>query len=401
MKKQIISLFYFVLILNFVNAQWSITNDIFGGPNYCFTKINNNIFVGTDRYGIYKSTNNGDNWTQVNNGLPFDGYVYPWIHTFAINGGNIFAGTYGKGVFLSSDSGNSWTAVNTGLTNLFVQTIAIDSNKIFVGTSGGGVYYSSNNGSNWTAKNTGFTSDNIQSLLINGNNIFAGTEGGVYKSNNNGNIWVKISTGILNQAQVEALLIKGNNIFAGTWGYGLFLNTTNGNSWNSSNNGFTDIDILSLAENNNNLFAGTYGGGIYISIDNGGYWYEINTGFPNNGYLTYVFSIFINDSTIFAGTETGVWKRSLSEVDIKEINKSISFNIYPNPASNKLNIEFKLFSFSNKKKIKIYDIQGRILFEQIILNDNTDIDISTLEKGIYILKLCIKDKTEVTTFVKE
>ena len=35
----------------------------------------------------------------------------------AVSGTNLFAGTYGGGVFLSTNNGTNWTAVNNGLTN--------------------------------------------------------------------------------------------------------------------------------------------------------------------------------------------------------------------------------------------------------------------------------------------
>ena len=73
-------------------------------------------------------------WIQTNG--PYGGYII----SIAISGTNIFAGTDGGGVFFSSDNGANWTAVNNGLTNTNVHSLAISGTNIFAGTDGGGVW---------------------------------------------------------------------------------------------------------------------------------------------------------------------------------------------------------------------------------------------------------------------
>ena len=60
--------------------------------------------------------------------------------------GHIFAGTssppFGTtgGVFRSKDNGDSWTEINNGLTRLFVRSLAINtSGQIFAGTNENGI----------------------------------------------------------------------------------------------------------------------------------------------------------------------------------------------------------------------------------------------------------------------
>ncbi len=85
-----------------------------------------------------------DFWQQTNG--PLGGSV----NSFTINSNaDIFAGT-GGGVFRSTDNGDNWSAINTGLTNTRVLALAMNSNgDIFAGTRGGGVFRSSDNGDNW------------------------------------------------------------------------------------------------------------------------------------------------------------------------------------------------------------------------------------------------------------
>src|SRR5664280_2851056 len=98
---------------------------------------------------------NEKSWTAVNNGLP-DNWNDPWqsssVNTMATQGNNVYAGiiegtdngTFGGGVYLTSNQGNSWTAVNNGLPHaIMVNTIAIQGNNIYAGTYAAGVYLSS------------------------------------------------------------------------------------------------------------------------------------------------------------------------------------------------------------------------------------------------------------------
>jgi photosystem II stability/assembly factor-like uncharacterized protein len=73
-------------------------------------KADGDIFAGTFEGGaVYCSTDDGKNWTAVDNGL-----TNTHVTALAINGaGHIFAATFGGGTFRSTDNGNSWTQLNT------------------------------------------------------------------------------------------------------------------------------------------------------------------------------------------------------------------------------------------------------------------------------------------------
>lgn len=66
-------------------------------------------------------SNAQDFWQQTNG--PYGGLV----GSFAINSsGHIFAGTYTGGVFRSTDNGDNWMPINTGLTNIYIWSLAIN-----------------------------------------------------------------------------------------------------------------------------------------------------------------------------------------------------------------------------------------------------------------------------------
>ena len=121
---------------------WAQTNGPQGGDGIALaTSPSGHVFVGTQGGGIFRSTDNGENWAGVNNGLTATN-----VRALAIDAasGHIFAGTFG-GVFRSTDNGDSWVPVNNGLEFPFVISLAINSSgDIFAGTfEGGGVYSSS------------------------------------------------------------------------------------------------------------------------------------------------------------------------------------------------------------------------------------------------------------------
>ncbi|HEX9970570.1 MAG TPA: hypothetical protein VGD14_00730, partial [bacterium] len=88
----------FVATTGQVCAEW-VHCGLYFTYIYCFTNIpdgagGTSLFTGSDGYGVYLSTNNGEDWTAVNTGL-----TNKHIFALAVNGTNLFAGTYGGGVF--------------------------------------------------------------------------------------------------------------------------------------------------------------------------------------------------------------------------------------------------------------------------------------------------------------
>jgi len=85
---------------------WERTNASSGGGILSLAVSGPNLFAGTVGGGAYLSTDNGESWASIDNGLPGSDLA------LAISGTNIFAGTDGGGVFLSTNSGASWHSVN-------------------------------------------------------------------------------------------------------------------------------------------------------------------------------------------------------------------------------------------------------------------------------------------------
>ncbi len=81
-------------------------------------------------------------------------------------------------------------------------------------------------------------------------------------------------------------------------------------------------------------------------------------------------------------------------------NKILNFQIYPNPASNQINISFD--KNIEKANLKIISILGQTVFErQNISRNDTTIDVSKLAKGIYVIRVSDGISITNTKFIKE
>ncbi len=82
------------------------------------------------------------------------------------------------------------------------------------------------------------------------------------------------------------------------------------------------------------------------------------------------------------------------------INNTI-IKVYPNPAKDNLTIDFNNVSTSKNTDVLIYNIQGQLLIQQQIKQEKTELNINSLAKGMYIVKVLNENKTIVSKFVKE
>ena len=68
--------------------------------------------------------------------------------------------------------------------------------------------------------------------------------------------------------------------------------------------------------------------------------------------------------------------------DIKEKNK---INIYPNPAKEKITIEY--IRFEKEFSIELFDFSGKLVETKTMKSNISELDLSKFTKGFYTLKI--------------
>jgi ligand-binding sensor domain-containing protein len=365
--------------VNQLFAQWEQTNslqDISALAVLTGGRGDTLILAGTSKGGgICISTDQGGSWIPTEAGYGIEAFaIFP---SFGDTMSHLFAGTY-AGVFLSTNDGANWTEVDSGLTdnnvNVGINALATSGSKVFAGTQKG-VFVSTNKGASWSADSAGLPQYNqIEAFAVSGTNLFAGSYGGgVFLSTNNGVSWNAVNIGLTDK-NVLHLSIADTSLYAGTWDGGIFLSTNNGTTWEAASSGLPSIDPTSPSEIDVSattafgkyIFAsvviGTSGGGVFESTDNGISWSEVGSGLPN----TFINALAVSQTYLFAGTyQNGVWRIPLSNVILSVGNrvKQVPLHFYltqnyPNPFNPSTTIKYQLPS-SKKVVVKVFDVLGR------------------------------------------
>jgi len=81
-------------------------------------------------------------------------------------------------------------------------------------------------------------------------------------------------------------------------------------------------------------------------------------------------------------------------VSIKPIfNSNIETSIYPNPANDRITIQIDENYVFNQLNIQLFDVTGRVVVDTQSSNSMNNINLSGLERGMYVLK--VMDKNEL------
>jgi hypothetical protein len=204
--------------------------------------------------GLYKSTDKGENWTNIANGT-MPNFKETGITDLFVDGQNIY--TANNRFSFSSNGGETWTSVGAlerGYKGSKPTSIAGSGNYIYVG-SHSGLHISSNNGNRFINLDANDLGAGTGAVLVNkikvsGNNVYVGlspgtlsgssSSGGVAISNDNGVSWSFTDTeAILGDPtlfdveyndQVLPLYVEGNVIYTAI-GYTALKSTDNGANW--------------------------------------------------------------------------------------------------------------------------------------------------------------------------
>jgi photosystem II stability/assembly factor-like uncharacterized protein len=318
-------------------------NGISSSTDIYSISVNNNVdlFAGTYYNGGFRSTDNGANWSAINNGLDFNNLI---IIGYAFNSAGNIITTNGVSVFLSTDKGDSWTDLNAPAGNYVAVAVGMNEELFAAGLNA--IYSSTDNGTNWTKLNN-FPeySPPVSKLFYSNGFIYAGTVGiGIYNSSDNGNNWNLDINGMTNTHINKITLGPNDELYAATTYAGIFYSSDDGETWQNRTN---NIPVLALSSINSywittaavnpktgTVLVSTKIDGCYRSTDMGMTWEKINS----LGAFQAVTFEFNSDGEIYTGsfgkfyksTDDGVtWLQKFPNVSpISDIAIDRNDNIY-------------------------------------------------------------------------
>jgi photosystem II stability/assembly factor-like uncharacterized protein len=219
-------------------------------------------------FTVFKSTNGGSSWTQVNTNMPIDLLgAYEAQRKYPQGGPSSQSAVddktrenYREKLLGMAKKNNETSGPMRGLTGREVLFLAADTSKpqsLFAVTSG----YSSTNG--------------------------------VFKSTDGGSTWMDVRKGLPefpNYTQVVIAPSAPNTMYAfsepsimGTTSGGVFKSTDGGSTWTAINNGLPKGGARSLAidpSSPQTVYAGFAAAGVFKSADGGSTWTAVNKGLP-------------------------------------------------------------------------------------------------------------------------
>jgi photosystem II stability/assembly factor-like uncharacterized protein len=280
--------------------------------------------------GVYKTSDNGDSWTQTNDGSLGDSYQSYgwWFGRICVNPVDPdIAFVIGFDLYRTTNGGNSWSNVSSSNVHVDQHGMYIhpESGLVALGNDGG-LYLSNNGGNSWDWKNnlpiTQFYTCEVDNQYP--NRLYGGTQDNGTNRTMTGEFddWQPIYWGDGFYVLVDP---ENNNYVYAEYQYGNFARSTNGgSSFNTAMNGISSSDrknwntpVVFDPSNPEILYYGA--NRIYQSTNRASSWSAISDDLTNgsgNGNLTYgtitTISVSpINPEIIYVGTDDGnVWVSS-------------------------------------------------------------------------------------------
>ena len=116
-------------------------------------------------------------------------------------------------------------------------------------------------------------------------------------------------------------------------------------------------------------------------------------GSTNNGEVNVVESL--NNQCTSTNTKLSV---ILETIDVKSITKNSEVNIYPNPAYDRLNIDF---INASSGEVLIYDISGKLIKSLKLDSTANTITVTDLTAGVYSIKVSTEKSTSIFQIIKK
>lgn len=142
------------------------------------------VFAGTNG-GLFLSTDGGETFPAT----PVQSITtrVTAIASDPVHEGTFYVGTQSEGLYKTIDNAETWSQVNEGLSDLYITTLVVSENTpqiLYAGTNSGEIYRTGNGGNSWTSVSTGLPAGAVAALAAKPGDqeiVFAGTSDGIYE----------------------------------------------------------------------------------------------------------------------------------------------------------------------------------------------------------------------------
>ncbi|MBI1937530.1 MAG: T9SS type A sorting domain-containing protein [Ignavibacteriales bacterium] len=437
MKKYM--LIYFLISISKLYSQWEFVGldsivvrqvQVFGDTIWAGTAVHT---TQSQISGLYRSTNKGKDWIQIDTVLSKGGIgslnFHPTNHNIIYIVKAINSPYGGSGTpFKSIDGGKTWTGM--GLDNYLIKWFhpsPFNENKFYaVDALNNEVYKSVDGGDTWSligefpASSHGrFVAFNFS--LAKDSVLYAYDDvqffQAFYKSTDDGYSWQYVSQPPLGPREI----LTDNKLECRIYLESFFITDNCGSSWNQ-----VDSIDYSLTSRYLSLYIDTVNSKLYVAKTTGIYVSEKQTinwqklsgteslplqGGSRPGFqsadLGRLKNIFLIGKTMYVGTLSGIYKKA-DITDVKDGNtfENISYSLsqnYPNPFNPKTKIKYTIPQLSFVT-VKIYDLLGRevttlVSKEQTPGNYEIEFNAKNLSSGIYIYSIRVYSPGRAGNFV--
>ena len=303
----------------------NITNGYAGGYVHVdqhflfFHPTNPNTVISCNDGGIWRSTDSGNSFTNLNQNLTLTQFYRIAASPFTPS--RILGGTQDNGT-QQTYSALNWAAAYGG-DGGEVCFNPFNSNFILGETQNGGIFRTTNGGTSWNSATSGIsTSENVTWVAPiiahpSTDGTFYVARQRVYRSTNNGGAWTAISANVNGTSAVREMAISksNSNIMYASTGSSIFLSTDAGATFTNKTSGLPGRTITSvnIHPNDENIavltFSGFGTGKVYKTTNMGTTWFSINGNLPDspvNDCYIYTYDA-LNPNTYFVATDIGVF----------------------------------------------------------------------------------------------
>jgi photosystem II stability/assembly factor-like uncharacterized protein len=361
-----------------VPAKGTITYDI-AALDANTALITSNQLKAGGSYFVFKTTDGGNTWRKI---LPPKTCGGGFIHFFNKKDGVIINNF---DVATSNNGGETWNQLS-----LFPPVMALGEycswnsasnvvgsagNSVWFGTNKGRIFYSNDKGENWNVSQAGSTSDVIMSIAFtdekNGIAVAPFSASGTqykpckyFKTSNGGQTWSKFTTPYFNTATSIAAVPNAAGYYFAT--------------------DFTDQD-----PDGKPAICAKYDGSSWTETLSNCEMSFIEFFSPSEGYIAGV--DLSKNNAIWTWTGAAV-------TPTEELKNSTNINIFPNPATDNLQIDLSGLNTDDEvKSLLIQDNLGRIIQKiEIVGTSIYQLELSNYLKGVYFLT--VKSNTTQQTF---